>query len=689
MNVTILSLLMLVAPWFVYGQSNAKIDSLKMQLVEESHDSTKVLAGIDLSRAYHEQGQHEQDYFYAMQAAEQAEFIQDDLVYARALDNLGLIHRFHQHYAKALPLHTKAYELVKDRDVLPYYKMRFANNAAVAARYDQLYDQAVSYFLEALKVAESVGDLRNIAISNNGLGNTLINIPERKEEALQYFLQALRAEEQQNNNRGVAINYLSIGDYFTQNKQYDTARVYLAKLLDINQRMDDSFGLGMSHEFYGHNYLAEGLDLEEAESSYLTALAIFQQINNRSKQADVYHSLGDLFLKKGSLAVAKDHYHQSLSLAEELSHKQLIKNNAAQLAHLYEKTSNPAQALAYYKVSQVYKDSINLVEQETKIEGIRLSYDFEKKEGEIALLKKDKDIQEAQLYIQSEALKKQKAVVSLILGGFVMVLLIFILIYRNLNLKKNARLSLEEQEKKRLKTEYENNLLQAEILASRMQMNPHFLFNCLNSIKYLIQKENFKEAINYLTVFSRFVRSVLETGKKKEIPLSEELDLIKKYVQLEENRFDQNFTFNINYINVMPDETACILIPPMLVQPFVENAIWHGLLPSKKESKILEIDVVKDQTDGYLIIRDNGVGRNNDKMVPTVDLHKSLGTKLTQDRIDLFNKTCKSTISFDIVDLYNDLHEPIGTKVVLSLKGIVKQEPSAYNPVSYESSDHR
>src|SRR5690606_27424904 len=155
-------------------------------------------------------------------------------------------------------------------------------------------------------------------------------------------------------------------------------------------------------------------------------------------------------------------------------------------------------------MSQTYKDSINLSEQETKIEGIKLSYDFEKKEGEIALLKKDKDIQEAELYIQSEALKKQKAVVSLILGGFVMVLLIFILIYRNLNLKKNARLSLEEQEKKRLKTEYENNLLQAEILASRMQMNPHFLFNCLNSIKYLIQKENFKEAINYLTVFSRF-----------------------------------------------------------------------------------------------------------------------------------------------------------------------------------------
>lgn len=680
-------LFVLAAPSLLYGQVS-KIDSLKKQVVGEVHDSTKILAGIELSRVYHDQGRHELDYSYARQAAEKAELLQETLIYARALDNLGLIHRFHQHYAKALPLHVKAYELIKNMDILPYYKMRFANNAAVAARYDQLYDQAVGYFLEALKVAESVGDLRNIAISNNGLGNTFINIPERRREALDYFLKALAAEQQQNNDRGVAINYLSISDYFTQNQQYDTARVYLQKLLEINQKMDDAFGLGMTHEFYGHNYLQEGLDLEQAQSFYENALTIFQQIQNRSKQADVYYSLGDLFLKKGNTALAKEHYHKSMALAEALNHKELIKNNAGQLAYLYEKTADPAQALEYYKVSQIYKDSINLIEQETKIEGIKLSYDFEKKEGEIALLKKDKDIQEAQLYIQTEALKKQKAIVSLILGGFVVALLFFLLIYRNLNLKKNARLLLEEQEKKRLKTEYENNLLQAEILASRMQMNPHFLFNCLNSIKYLIQKEDFKEAINYLTVFSRFVRAVLETGKRKEIPLNEELDLIKKYVQLEENRFDQNFTFNINYINVRPEDTACILIPPMLLQPFVENAIWHGLLPSKRETKMLEIEIVRDHTDGYLTITDNGVGRNKDKMGPTVDLHKSLGTRITQDRIDLFNKACQSSISFEIVDLYNDLHEPMGTKVILSLKGIVKQEYLDHNLVSYESSDY-
>lgn len=688
MKVFILFLYILSTPLVAYAQIQSRIDSLKIALSAEHHDSTMVLIGIELSRTLHDEGLHQEDYTFAIHAVEQADSLNDDLIYARALDNLGLIYRFHQHYSKALPLHIKAYDLIKVKEVRPYYKMRFANNAATAARYDQLYDQAVNYFIEALRIAEKEDDLRNIAISSNGLGNTFFSIPERMDEALKYFLQALDAEMKQNNNRGIAINYLSISDYFTQNGKYDTARVYLNKLLELNQKMNDSFGLGMTYEFYGHNYLREGSAIETAKSYYLQALDIFKKINNRSKEADIYHSLGELYAKQGALTLAKDHYLRSFSLAKELNHKQLIKDNAAELSLLYEQTADPARALNYYKISQVYKDSINLLEQETKIEGIKLSYDFEKKEGEIALLKKDKDIREAQLYIQSEALKKQKAIVSLILGGFVVAMMFFLLIYRNLNLKKNARLSLQEEEKKRLKTEYENNLLQAEILASRMQMNPHFLFNCLNSMKYLIQTEKFKEAINYLTVFSRFVRSVLETGKKKEIPLSEELELIRKYVQLEENRFDQNFIFHINYVNVAPEDTACILIPPMLLQPFVENAIWHGLIPSKKDKKILEIEIIRDNNDGYLIIKDNGVGRNNNKVGPTVDLHKSLGTRITQDRIDLFNKTCQSIISFEIVDLYDDQQASVGTKVILSLKGIIKAEALQPKIASYESSNY-
>src|SRR5690554_7886290 len=335
MDRLLVALIILFSPLLLFGQQSSRIDSLRGQLDRDVHDTLKILAAVDLSRALHDQGEHDQDHFYARNAAEEAERYMDTLLYSRSLDNLGLIYRFHQHYAKALPLHVKAYDFVKDKKVLPHYKMRFANNAAVAARYDQLYDQAVNYFIEALKIAELEQDLRNIAIASNGLGNTFINIPERGEEALYYFLKALKTEEQQRNNRGIAINYLSISDYFTQTEQFDTARVYLNKLMVLNEEMQDRFGLAMTFESYGHNFFAEGLDLDQAKTYYFNSLDIFRKINNRSKQAEVSHALGDVFLQEGNLDLATDHYQQSLKLARSLNHKQLIKDNAAQLSHLY------------------------------------------------------------------------------------------------------------------------------------------------------------------------------------------------------------------------------------------------------------------------------------------------------------------------------------------------------------------
>src|SRR5690554_1944958 len=179
MDRLLIALTIFFSPLILCGQDLLRIDSLRGQMDKDIHDSLKILAAIDLSRALHDQGQHNEDHFYAMFATERAEKQSDTLLYSRTLDNLGLIYRFHQHYAKSLPLHIKAYNFVKDKKVLPYYKMRFANNAAVAARYDQLYDQSVRFFIEALKIAELEQDLRNIAIASNGLGNTFINIPER------------------------------------------------------------------------------------------------------------------------------------------------------------------------------------------------------------------------------------------------------------------------------------------------------------------------------------------------------------------------------------------------------------------------------------------------------------------------------------------------------------------------------
>lgn len=224
--------------------------------------------------------------------------------------------------------------------------------------------------------------------------------------------------------------------------------------------------------------------------------------------------------------------------------------------------------------------------------------------------------------------------------------------------------NLQEQERMRLTAEFERNLIKSEITAKRAQISPHFMFNSLNAIKYLIlQKENDK-ATKYLTTFSRFIRSVLERVDKDLIPLETEISILHDYLELEKKRFDSDFMFNLR---ISP---SVILnnyyFPPLLLQPFVENAIWHGLLTSDKKKKLLTIEVEPIKSGIKIVIEDNGVGRHRTLSKTSKSQNKSKGHSLTMERIELFNHNNKiRQISLKITDLYDKKQAPLGTKVEL------------------------
>ncbi|WP_114749449.1 tetratricopeptide repeat-containing sensor histidine kinase [Pleomorphovibrio marinus] len=652
---------------------SAKIDSLIFLLDTSTNHSQQIDAAIMLSREIHStEHDEEKEYGYAQFAVEKAEDLGDTLLMAKAMDNLGLLYRFHELFAKAVPLHIRAFELVENKDVDPYYPMRFANNAGVASRYHQALDQAAHYYLKALRIAEQEEDLRNIAIASNGLGNALSQLKGREEEAKQFFTIALSAEEKRENTLGMAINYLSIADYFTQISEYDSARNYLDTLLKINQGREDDFGIAMTYEYFGHNQLAEGKDLALAKRYYEDALLLFRALDNQTKECQMLNNLGEIARLQNNIQEAKSLFLRALSMAEGLENKQLIVDNSMVLAEIAEMEADYEMALTRYKTAQTFRDSINMSRQETEISAMKMEYDFQKKESEIALLKKDQVLQEAALNTEKEKLRRQRAILVFLIISVVGAALLVIQFIKNLNIKKNTMILLQEQEQKRLKTVYENNLLQAQILASRMQMNPHFLFNCLNSVKYLIQTGTYKEAIRYLTTFSRFVREILESGKKTTISLKGELDLIDRYVRLERNRFDQELLFELSMEGITEDDLEGIEVPPMLLQPFVENAIWHGLLPSARAEKKLQLSVAKEGEDIRIVLTDNGVGRSN---IGGNTLHKSMGTKITRERIALFNKDKIKKISFGFVDLKDKAGIALGTQVVIQLGKNVRQQP--------------
>lgn len=223
-----------------------------------------------------------------------------------------------------------------------------------------------------------------------------------------------------------------------------------------------------------------------------------------------------------------------------------------------------------------------------------------------------------------------------------------IAIYRNRRFKK-------ELEIKRHLDALEKSALQA-------QMNPHFIFNCLNSIQNFILKNEKKKAVQYLARFAKLVRSQLQASVDGKINLTEEIGLLDNYLALEQERFNNSFEYNI--IASEDLDPITIEIPPSLIQPFVENAIVHGLEPNSKNGKV-SVGFCKIGDDLVVKIRDNGSGIQTQNNSKTIRRHKSLGSKLTQRRLTLINDQNNEPIQYK--NLINELGEIEGTEVTLKI----------------------
>jgi len=662
----LVAFIVLINPNFAIAQSKDKLDSLSELSAQAGNDSIKIIHEIELTREMHKKACNKQEeYALAKKAVERAVQLKDTLLYARALDNFGLLYRYHRTYKEATELHFKAFELIQDKNVPSVYKMIFANNAGVASRYNQNYDTAISYYMKALKIAEQQNNLKNIAISSNGIGNALGHIPTRAEEAIRYFKRSLSAEKKRGNSLGMAMNYLSISDYYINKNEFKTARKYLTNLLKINKKRQDDFGLAITYQFMGICYLKEGKQLKKATSNFKNALRRFSAMNNIHKQAEILTSLGETKQKEDQLKAAERYYQKSLVLSKKINRFNLIQENSLRLSQIMEVQNKPEQALNYYKTSEDFEDSIELGEQNIKIEALTQKYDLTKKESRIKLLEKDQALQQTILKNRNNQLAQRQIIMIFLAIAVLLLLIIFALQYRNYRIKKKTNARILKEEKEKLKAINQRNLARAETIVTRLRINPHFLFNSLNAITYLIQSEQNAKAIKYLVVFSRYTRMVLETSKNQVIPLQEELKLAKYYLTLEENRFEEDFTFIIK-----GDKTTRIEgvnIPPLLLQPFLENAIWHGLLPSESDNRIVQINIEPSETGLKILIDDNGIGRKSRKEKQAKKRHKSMGMDIIKERIDLFNKFYDEKINYNIVDKTDDNNKALGTQIVLEL----------------------
>lgn len=214
----------------------------------------------------------------------------------------------------------------------------------------------------------------------------------------------------------------------------------------------------------------------------------------------------------------------------------------------------------------------------------------------------------------------------------------------------------------------EKEMMELEARALRAQMNPHFVFNCMNSIKSLIQDGEQEKAINYLTTFSKLIRNLFSQSDKNEITLYDEIETCRHYLQLEAMRFDAGFSYSIELDEQI--DLKSVFIPALIIQPFIENAIWHGLVP-RGDGGNLQVSIQLDGKNISINIDDNGIGREASRLIKNsiASVHQSKGVNLTQSRLLLDNILQKRIATIQYVDKLDNKGKPAGTKVIISING--------------------
>jgi hypothetical protein len=513
------------------------------------------------------------------------------------------------------------------------------------------YDSSFTYSVKSLRIREKMDDHTCIAASYTNMGH-LYRMAGDKEDALDFYRQGRAyASTHEINFKSANWNYFDepLAMIFRLLNQPDSSHYYLDLALKI-----DPENL-MTHVSLGESYL-EQREFDSALISFLPPIERFRKGNNRWDLMRVLLDAAKAYEGKNNLTTAIQYARESLAISREANYRPFLIENYLLLSKLHEKLGKQDSAYFFLQKYTALKDSLANDQFMFRISKYKKEAEFKKSQDLIASL--DQENKKKEVKLRQDSLLKWTLAVGLLIA-----ILTGLFIYRNLSLKrKNERLESEKS-----KSELKLKAAELEMQALRAQMNPHFIFNCLSSINRFILKSETEAASDYLTKFSRLIRIVLTNSKNKMITLEDELEMLRLYLDMERLRFKNSFSYNISFTNSI--EADNIYVPPLLLQPFAENAIWHGLM-NKESDGNLEINLSTDSNFLICAITDNGIGRKAAAEIKSwsSEKQKSMGLKITHERLALLNEFEQNKTFFEFEDLYDDQGKPAGTKVILRIR---------------------
>jgi tetratricopeptide (TPR) repeat protein/anti-sigma regulatory factor (Ser/Thr protein kinase) len=502
-----------------------------------------------------------------------------------------------------------------------------------------------------------------------GMSN-LYNIAGDYTTALDYLRQASQYGIAHNTGDDKAV---SLGILFRQMGHLDSSFLYLQK--NAKEGPDNPF----AQMFLGETYLSA--------KEYDTALKIFLDNVDKIRSFNGFddHLLTECLLnigkgfageKKYSLALkyAKEGFERSKKYGVKLyDERSYIIEGYELLSDIYHHLGKDDTSYDYLKKYTTLKDSIQnkqfIWRLNNQLNNYKKLAGEEKTKAKILLLNKDNQLKDAQL-------KQESIIKYFLITGLIILFIAGIFIYRSITLKRKTEKLEREQlennfkvqqlENEKKQAELQHQAAELEMQALRAQMNPHFIFNCLSSINRIILKNESKTASDYLTRFSRLIRMVLINSQKEMIPLEDELQMLRLYLDMERLRFKNSFDYSIIFTNAI--DSDAVLIPPLLLQPFCENAVWHGLM-QKEEQGHLSIELSMLDNVLFCIISDDGIGREKaaELKSKSAEKEKSMGLKITTQRLALLNQNKNVQTFYTIEDITDENKNTIGTKVILKI----------------------
>lgn len=518
--------------------------------------------------------------------------------------NDGNFRKSEEYYTKA----KNIYEKLNDKPNIEKASRKLAQSQEKQNK----ITPAISNYSRAAEVAPS----KSRALNTNDVTRLSVNSAEAKEEAIQNNIQL---NEKDNDKGDLAASYSQMADVNIQQNDIPKAEANLKNAYKFSKKEAPQQALEINQKLT--DFYVENKNYDKAIEAKKTVLKEDFVKENSKKEVEQIQELADIYIKKDDIGEAISLLKKSYGIALEKGHMLEAQKSVKKLDSLYNVSENTNASV------QLYRDFLgklpDLVAKDKSLVDEKILEDTEQR---IAQLEKEKQLKD-------ELIRKKNVFNYSLIGALLVLSALIIFIFRTLK-----------------KVQVKNKKIALQSL--RREMNPHFIFNSLNSVNHFIATNNELEANQYLTKFSKLMRGVMENSTEDFIPFQQELDLLQNYLALEKTRFSDKFDYEIEVDESL--NTQSLKVPGMLVQPFLENAIWHGLR-YRTTKGFLKLHFEKENQYLKITIEDNGIGIEESKKQKTEHqkARKGRGMKNTLERIALLNDLYYQEIQCNITDKQN------------------------------------